>query len=285
MRKDACWLYASTVLWGSRALAFGVAALASPAHANPVGGTVSAGTATISGQGTPVVQVNQNSDRAVIDWKSFNIAPGESTRFKQPSATSAILNRIHDQNPSQILGNLSANGQVMLVNPNGMLFGKDSRVDVSGLVATSANISSQSFMSGAPFRFGQPGLPDSAVINQGTISVREGGLAALVAPEVRNEGLITGKGRESGAGLGRYDDAGPLWGPTRLGGGVRQAESPAHRPDRPDRGGGRRSDPDDGGCGESDRPGHQHGRLGGCERADGGSREASSCMRAAEMRT
>ena len=193
MQKDACWLYASTVLWGSRALAFGVAALASPAHANPVGGTVSAGAATISGQGTPVVQVNQNSDRAVIDWKSFNIAPNETTRFNQPSATSAVLNRIHDQNPSQILGSLSANGQVMLVNPNGMLFGKDSRVDVSGLVATSASISTQSFMSATPLSFGQPGLPDSAVINQGAITVDNAGLAALVAPEVRNEGTITAK--------------------------------------------------------------------------------------------
>ena len=134
------------MLRGSRALAFGVAALASPAQANPVGGTLSAGAAAISGQGTPVVQVNQASDRAVIDWKSFNIAPGEATRFKQPSVASAILNRIHDQNPSQILGNLSANGQVMLVNPNGMLFGKGSRVDVAGLVATSADISTQSFM-------------------------------------------------------------------------------------------------------------------------------------------
>jgi filamentous hemagglutinin family protein len=192
-QKEVRWLYASTVLRSSRALAFGVAALAAPAHANPVGGTVSAGSATISGQGTPVVQVNQASDRAVIDWKSFNIVPGETTRFQQPSVTSAILNRIHDQNPSQILGNLSANGQVMLVNPNGMLFGKDSRVDVSGLVATSANISAQSFMSTTPFRFGQPGLPDSAVINQGAITVDNAGLAALVAPEVRNEGVIKAK--------------------------------------------------------------------------------------------
>jgi filamentous hemagglutinin family protein len=193
VKKDLRGLYASTVLRSSRALAFGVAALAAPAHANPVGGTVSAGSAAIQGQGTPVVQVNQTSDRAVIDWKSFNIAPGEVTRFNQPSAASAILNRIHDQNPSQILGNLSANGQVMLVNPNGMLFGKDSRIDVSGLVATSASISSQSFMNATPFRFGQPGLPDSAVINQGTITVDHAGLAALVAPEVRNEGMIKAK--------------------------------------------------------------------------------------------
>ena len=81
----------------------------------------------------------------------------------------------------------------MLVNPNGMLLAKARAWMWSGLVATSASISSQSFMSGTPFRFGQPGLPDSAVINQGTITVQEGGLAALVAPEVTNEGLITAK--------------------------------------------------------------------------------------------
>ena len=194
VQHPLCWLKTSTTLWGRRALVFGVTALASsPAHANPLGGNVSAGSAGISGQGTSVLEVNQASDRAVIDWKSFNIAPNETTRFNQPSVTSAILNRIHDQNPSQILGNISANGQVMLVNPNGMLFGKDSRVDVSGQVATSANISANSFMNATPFRFGQPGLPDSAVTNQGTITVDNAGLAALVAPEVRNEGVIRAK--------------------------------------------------------------------------------------------
>ena len=151
---------------------------------------MSAGAVAIGGQGSPVLHVNQASDRAVIDWKSFNIAPGEATRFNQPSVTSAILNRIHDQNPSQILGSISANGQVALVNPNGMVFGKNSRVDVSGLVATSADISNQSFMNARPFNFNRPGLPDSAIINQGTISINNAGLAALVAPNVRNEGVI-----------------------------------------------------------------------------------------------
>jgi len=121
-------LYARTA-FGSGALAFGLVALtSSPVYSNPQGGVVSAGTAAISGQGTQVVQVSQQTGRAVIDWQSFNIGAGETTRFNQPSSSSAILNRIHDQDPSQIMGNLSANGIVALVNPNGMVFGQGSQI-------------------------------------------------------------------------------------------------------------------------------------------------------------
>ena len=163
------------------------------AYANPQGGVVRAGAATIQGQGTPVVQVTQATDRAVIDWKSFDIAPGESTRFRQPTVSSVILNRIHDQNPSQIMGNLSANGKVMLINPNGMVFGKEAQMDVAGLVATSANISDAALMQGKTLAFDQPGNPSAAIVNQGSISVRDAGLAALVAPRVVNDGVITAK--------------------------------------------------------------------------------------------
>src|SRR5262245_50848432 len=124
-------LYARTALGGG-ALALGLAA--ATAQANPQGGQVSAGAAVIQGQGTPLVQVTQQTDRAVIDWNSFNIVAGERTQFHQPSASSAILNRIHDQNPSQIMGNLSANGIVALVNPNGMVFGRGSQIDVGSLI-------------------------------------------------------------------------------------------------------------------------------------------------------
>src|SRR5215475_9768773 len=175
---------------------------ASEVLANPQGGVVSAGAATIQGQGTPIVEVNQVSDRAVIDWKSFNITPGESTRFKQPSVSSLILNRIHDQNPSQIMGNLSANGKVMLVNPNGMVFGKEAQVDVAGLVATSANISNTAFMKGDKLAFDGRSKPDAAIVNQGSISVKDAGLAAMVAPRVVNEGVITVKAGRVTLGAG-----------------------------------------------------------------------------------
>jgi filamentous hemagglutinin family protein len=186
-------LYAGTVLRGSGALAFGLTALLSaPATANPQGGVIGAGAAMIQGQGTPVVQVTQVSDRAVIDWKSFNIAPGETTRFTQPSASSAILNRIHDQNPSQILGSLTANGQVALVNPNGMVFGKGSKVNVGSLIATTADIKSGDFMAGR-MDFALPGKPNGSVVNAGRITAKDAGLVGLVAPNVANDGTITAR--------------------------------------------------------------------------------------------
>jgi filamentous hemagglutinin family protein len=165
---------------------------ASPAYANPQGGQVSAGQASIHAQG-PALTVVQHTDRAVLDWSSFNIAPGETTRFDQPSASSAILNRIHDQDPSKIEGNLSANGQVFLVNPNGMVFGKGAKVDVGSLAATSAGMADDAFMRGGSLEFRRRGNADAKIVNEGHITVREGGLAALVAPEVRNDGSISAK--------------------------------------------------------------------------------------------
>jgi filamentous hemagglutinin family protein len=162
------------------------------AAANPQGGQISAGSATMQPSGTQL-NVYQDTDRAVIDWKSFDIAPGETTTFHQPSASSAILNRIHDQNPSQIFGSLSANGIVALVNPNGMVFGQGSRVDVGSLIATTTDIPNERFLSGQSLLFGQPGETDAAIVNQGGISVKEGGLAALVAPQVTNAGVIEAK--------------------------------------------------------------------------------------------
>jgi filamentous hemagglutinin family protein len=186
-------LYAGTVLHGCGALAFGLAALTpSPVSANPQGGIVRAGAATIQGQGTSALQVNQVSDRAVIDWKSFDIAPGETTIFHQPSASSAILNRIHNQNPSQIFGQLSANGIVALVNPNGMVFGKDSRVDVGSLIATTADIRNGNFMAGR-MDFTLPGTSAASVVNEGRITAQEAGLVGLVAPNVANHGTITAR--------------------------------------------------------------------------------------------
>jgi len=201
MRRHS--LSASTSLTAPSVLGtLGLLAFSGSVMANPQGEVVSAGSAAISGQDTPVVQVNQFSDRAVIDWKSFNIAPGEATRFTQPSATAAILNRIHDQNPSQILGNLTANGQVALVNPNGMVFGRDSRIDVGSLIATATNIPNERFLAGESLLFGQPGNRDAAIVNQGTVSVAEGGLVALVAPHVTNTGVIEAKAGRVALGAG-----------------------------------------------------------------------------------
>ena len=163
------------------------------ASANPVDGTVSAGNATIGAAGNTLT-VNQTSDKAVIDWRGFDIGSGEATRFNQPSSSSIALNRVNSGSASHIDGNLSANGNIIIINQNGVVFGVGSRVDVNGLVATTANVSNDKFMntSGA-IVFDEPGNPNAAIINRGTITAKDAGLVGLVAPRVINSGVITAK--------------------------------------------------------------------------------------------
>src|SRR5687767_8005791 len=103
--------------------------------AQPIGGKVSAGQATIAQANGSTTVVTQSSTRAAIDWQSFNVPAGSTVTFRQPSAASVALNRVPGGSPSSINGNLSANGQVWLINPSGVLFGKGAQVDVGALVA------------------------------------------------------------------------------------------------------------------------------------------------------
>src|SRR5262245_19499722 len=112
-----------------------------PAAANPLGGQVVGGNATIAGTGTPAVTVTQSSQNAVINWNSFNIGTGEQTRFVQPNAASTVLNRVlGDPNPSQIHGTLTANGRVLLINPNGVVIGNGAVINTAGFLATTHDI-------------------------------------------------------------------------------------------------------------------------------------------------
>jgi filamentous hemagglutinin family protein len=172
----------------------GVAMLATTSSvlANPMGGQVSAGQATISSSGQTVT-IQQSTSKAVLNWASFNIAPGELTQFQQPSSSAIALNRINDVNPSTIQGSLTANGGVILVNPNGIVFGRGAQVNVASLIATTANISDSAFMNSAMPVFNQPGNPNAQIINQGTITAAQAGLVGLVAPNVENSGIITAR--------------------------------------------------------------------------------------------
>jgi filamentous hemagglutinin family protein len=162
----------------------------SASHANPTGGNVVAGSATLSNPVAGTLDVRQSTDRAIIHWQGFGIGVGETVNFIQPSSRSVTLNRVVGNDPSAIFGRLNANGTVMLVNPNGVVFGPTSRVDVGGLVATTANIRDQDFLAGR-YAFDQASpLPNASVVNQGEITIRDSGLAALVAPQVRNSGVI-----------------------------------------------------------------------------------------------
>ncbi len=160
--------------------------ITSPLFANPIGGDVIGGSATID-YGTTTV-INQVTDKAIINWQDFSVGEGQTTQFVQPSSSSVTLNRVVGGNPSEILGNLKANGQVFLVNPNGIVFGPNAHIDVAGLVASTANIANDDFMAG---NYHFMNAPDGSYIeNHGTITIADAGMAILVAPSVKNFGLI-----------------------------------------------------------------------------------------------
>jgi filamentous hemagglutinin family protein len=161
-----------------------------PAYANPTGPQIVAGQVSIASAGKQLTVTN--SPGSIINWASFSIAPGELTRFVQQNASSSVLNRITGQNPSQILGALQSNGKVFLINPNGIVFGANSRVDVNGLVASSLNLTDAEFLSGE-FKFSATGNAGS-VRNEGAITTPSGGQVYLIAPDVTNSGLITTPG-------------------------------------------------------------------------------------------
>jgi filamentous hemagglutinin family protein len=168
--------------------AVALALCATGAAANPQGGVVKAGSATITPNGSRI-DVIQSSPRAVIDWRSFSIGTGGHVDFKQPSAASATLNRVTGPQASAILGRLTANGTVFLVNPNGILIGPGAKIDVGGLVAATANISNENFMAGR-YKFDEVVNRNAVIVNRGEITAQAGGLVALVAPGVQNSGVI-----------------------------------------------------------------------------------------------
>jgi filamentous hemagglutinin family protein len=164
---------------------------AAPAAGGPAGGTVVGGTAAIQGQGGPAVIINQSSSSAIINWNTFNIGVNESVRFNQPGAASVVLNRVTGGlGPSEILGTLTANGRVFVINRDGILFGPNAVVNTAGFLATTHDIKNSDFMAGR-YNFNIPGRPDASIVNQGRITATSGGFAALVAPGVRNSGTIT----------------------------------------------------------------------------------------------
>jgi len=162
-------------------------------YALPQDPTSQVGDVTISQPNAQQLNIIQSSEKAIIDWRSFSIEANESVNFKLPSTNGITLNRVTGDQASSILGNLSSSGRLVLINPNGVIFGDTARVDVRGLVATTTDISNWDFMS-EKFNFNLPSSGSKAVIiNKGTITVAEGGLVALVAPGVSNSGTINAR--------------------------------------------------------------------------------------------
>jgi filamentous hemagglutinin family protein len=160
----------------------------STAAANPRGGTVVAGTATITAAGKTLT-IRQSSLQGIINWQAFENTPSETIAFQQPAASAVTLNRVVGIDPSLIAGNLTANGKVFLINPNGIVFGPTARVNVNSLVASSLSLADSDFLQGKNVFNPTPGEP-SSVINQGRITTLPGGTVALVAPIVNNAGSI-----------------------------------------------------------------------------------------------
>ena len=154
-------------------------------NALPSGGQVTVGKARIS-QTETAMTIQQSTPKAVLTWQSFDIGAGESVVFNQPDAGSMALNRVIAANPSVILGKLSANGQVILINPNGVVFGAGSTVNVGGLVASTLNVTDNDFL--ADHLQFQRGDATGKIVNKGSIHADK--YAALISPKVTNKGLI-----------------------------------------------------------------------------------------------
>lgn len=179
-----------------------VALLPLAAIGNPTGGSVVAGQASING-GSGLTTIQQQSASAVINWQQFGIGNGETVNFVQPSASAAILNRVIGGDASAIFGNLTSNGRVFLINPQGVMFGAGARVDVGSLVASTLDIRNEDFMAGRYVLAGDAN--PAAVSNDGVITARDGGFVVLASGDVRNGGLIQTRLGDvvlaSGAGL------------------------------------------------------------------------------------
>src|SRR5438105_4051868 len=159
------------------------------ANTLPTGGQVTAGSAAISLPSANKMQIDQASNKAILQWDTFSIGSNAWVNFSQPSASAIALNRVLGSNPSEIFGRLSANGQVFLTNPNGVLFAPGASVDVGALLATTLSIADRDFLSGT-YNFYNAGRAGS-VVNQGVITA--GGYAALAGPQVRNDGVIVAR--------------------------------------------------------------------------------------------
>ncbi len=157
----------------------------------PAGGVVVAGSARIAATPTTTT-VTQSSGRAAVNWQSFNVGSGATVDFVQPSANAVTLNRVMAADPSQIAGHIQANGGIVITNPAGVVFVRGSEVNAASVLVSAPGITNRNFMAGR-MQFDISPKPGARIVNAGQITVKSAGLAALVAPEVVNSGVITAK--------------------------------------------------------------------------------------------
>ncbi|EMZ4575290.1 filamentous hemagglutinin N-terminal domain-containing protein [Salmonella enterica] len=167
----------------------------------PTGGQIVGGQGSISTSGNQMT-IHQQTQNMATNWHSFDIGKNNTVQFVQPDSSSVALNRVTGASGSQIMGTLKANGQVFILNPNGVLFGKDARVNVGGLVASTKNISTADFMKGQ-YSLSGSGNPGAQVVNQGSLTTTKGGYIVLAGERVSNSGTVTTPGGKTVLAAGK----------------------------------------------------------------------------------
>ena len=158
------------------------------AHAGPAGGVVVGGSGSINQSGL-TTSIQQTSSALAINWNSFNLDRDDIVNFLQPSNSSIALNRILSSNGSQIHGQINANGQVILVNPNGIFFGSTASVNVGGLIASGLDINADDFMNGN-YQFHSIENTTGLITNAGLLNAARGGSITLLGKQIKNDGAI-----------------------------------------------------------------------------------------------
>ncbi len=156
----------------------------------PQDGNVAAGSSTITQPNAATMHINQTTDKSIINWQGYSIGANEKVQYFQPNSGSISLNRVIGQDPSLIYGQLSANGQVWVINPNGLLIGNGAQINVGSFLGSTLNIKDNDFMSGN-YKFINSSTSLSSITNQGNITSSDGGYVVLISPSITNEGTIT----------------------------------------------------------------------------------------------
>jgi filamentous hemagglutinin family protein len=187
-------LLATTMLTAAGLLSLMAPAKAMDDFTTPQGENVVGGSATFDRPELGTLNINQSTNRVVINWNHFNIGAKGKTEFFQPGKGSLAVNRVTggSADPTKILGSLKANGNVMVIDTNGVFFGQDSVVDVGGIIASTGNVGDADIMDGdGQFEFNNFGA--GKIELNGTMNIAEAGLAAFVSPFVSNNGVINAK--------------------------------------------------------------------------------------------
>jgi len=169
----------------------------------PSGDNVVAGSVNISTQDTSMI-IDQSSNQAIIEWNSFDIGQNNSVVFQQPSISSSALNRVMSGNPTNLAGTLGANGNVFVVNENGVYFTSTAIISANSFAASTLAISNNDFLNNK-YQFSIDALESqlSSIINKGSITTLDGGFTALLGGAVSNEGTVNANLGKVGIGVGK----------------------------------------------------------------------------------